>query len=162
MEENKINEEVQNNEVTVNADELAKFKETHVSKEEYDKVVAEKNSMVKALLDGQSIDIEEEKEDKRSIQDYIEDVNKDQTNLDYWVNVLAYRDKVMKEGYEDPFLPIGHNISPTDEDRAAAEKVATRMQDMINRSNGNPAIFKGLYQAEVQDISIAKPTRAKR
>lgn len=162
MEENKVIEQQdiqEKKEVTINADELAKFNETHVSKEEYDRIVAEKDSMVKAILEGQNLNVDNGSKDERDIKEYIEAVNKEgQTNLEYWENVLAYRDKVIAEGGIDPFVPNGQKIKPTDEDFAAAEKVANAMKDMVKRADGNPVIFNGLYQKEVQEVSIPKVT----
>lgn len=140
------------NTVNISAEELAKFKETHVSKEEYDKVVKEKNDLVTSILNGEKQQIEVVEEDTRTLEELAQAVNKeDQTNLGYWQNVLAYREKAIKEKGVDPFLPNGFKVSATDEDIEKAEKVANGIASMIERSNGNPNVFRQIYEAEVKD-----------
>lgn len=137
--------------VNVSADELARYKDTHVSKEEYERVLKEKNDLVTSILNGER-EHEEVEEDTRTLQELAEAVNKeDQTNLGYWENVLAYRDKAIKEKGVDPFLPNGFKVSATDEDIEKAEKVANGIASMIERSNGNPNVFRQIYEAEVKD-----------
>lgn len=146
-------QEIKEEEKTVNvsAEELAKFKETHVSKEEYEKVLKEKNDLVTSILNGER-ERKEVVEDTRTLKELAEAVNKeDQTNLGYWINVLAYRDKAIEEKGVDPFLPNGFKVSATDEDIEKAEKVANGIADMIERSKGNPNVFRQIYEAEVKD-----------
>lgn len=139
------------NTVNVSADELARYKDTHVSKEEYERVLKEKNDLVTSILNGER-EHEEVEEDTRTLQELAEAVNKeDQTNLGYWKNVLAYREKAIEEKGVDPFLPTGFKVSATDEDIEKAEKVANGIASMIERSNGNPNVFRQIYEAEVKD-----------
>lgn len=150
MEENL--EVVKEEEVTIKADELANFKKTHVSKEEYDKLKAEKDNLVKSILEGERSIEPQEEEDTRTLEELANAVNKeDQTNLSYWENVLAYRNKSIKEKNIDPFLPNGFKVKATDEDIEKAEKVAKGIENMIERSQGNPNVFRQIYEAEVRD-----------
>lgn len=143
------------NTVNISADELAKFKATHVSKEEYDKLLEEKNNLVTSILNGEKeAQTEEVEEDNRTLQDLADAIMvEDQTNLSYWQNVLAYRKKCIEEKDYDPFTPKGYKVSATDEDIAKAEKVANGIANMIERSNGNPNVFRQIYEAEVKDTT---------
>ena len=64
---------------------------------------------------------------------------------------MAYRNKSIKEKNIDPFLPNGFKVKATDEDIEKAEKVASGIADMIERSQGNPNVFRQIYEAEVRD-----------
>lgn len=161
-----VEEVAEKKEVTIDAEALAKFNQTHVTKEEYDKLLAEKNSMVQAMLNGEHLAQEEQLVNKPSLEELRNNVQKeDQTNLEYWENVLALRERTMEETGEDIFVASGHKITPTNEDYEAAERVANGMKDLIDRSLGDPTTFNSLYQKEVRDTTIPSktaPSNAKR
>lgn len=81
---------------------------------------------------------------------------KDLSNLDYCTKALQLRKALIKEGYNDPFLPIGEKIQPTDEDYKCAEKVAEGLQKLIDDSEGSPEAFNALYQSRVVDPVLPK------
>ena len=51
------------------------------------------------------------------------------------------RKALIAEGEADPFLPIGNQISPSDADVAAAQKVADILQDCVDYADGDSAVF---------------------
>ena len=71
--------------------------------------------------------------------------------MDYCTKALQLRNALIEKGENDPFLPIGEKIQPTDEDIKCAEKVADGLQRMIDESNGSPDAFNALYQSRVVD-----------
>ena len=94
----------------------------------------------------------EEKEQPVDIQALRNDLfTKDLSNLDYCTKALQLRRALIEKGENDPFLPIGEKIQPTDEDIKCAEKVADGLQRMIDESNGSPDAFNALYQSRVVD-----------
>lgn len=94
----------------------------------------------------------EEKEQPVDIQALRNDLfTKDLSNLDYCTKALQLRNALIEKGENDPFLPIGEKIQPTDEDIKCAEKVADGLQRMIDESNGSPDAFNALYQSRVVD-----------
>ena len=94
----------------------------------------------------------EEKEQTVDIQALRNDLfTKDLSNLDYCTKALQLRNALIEKGENDPFLPIGEKIQPTDEDIKCAEKVADGLQRMIDESNGSPDAFNALYQSRVVD-----------
>lgn len=78
----------------------------------------------------------------------------DQTNLEYWTNALSLREALIKEGKPDPFLPVGTNAPVTDNDIAAANRVAKSMAELVEMADGSPEAFNSLYQAHVKDINV--------
>ena len=94
----------------------------------------------------------EEKEQPVDIQALRNDLfTKDLSNLDYCTKALQLRNALIEKGENDPFLPIGEKIQPTDEDIKCAEKVADGLQRMIDESNGSPDAFNALYQSRLVD-----------
>ena len=94
----------------------------------------------------------EEKEQPVDIQALRNDLfTKDLSNLDYCTKALQLRNALIEKGENDPFLPIGEKVQPTDEDIKCAEKVADGLQRMIDESNGSPDAFNALYQSRVVD-----------
>ena len=64
-------------------------------------------------------------------------------------------DKRLEQGYND-FVPMGHNISPTDEDIEDAQNVYDFLQDLVKTADGNADVFNNEYQRRVKDIPLPK------
>lgn len=156
MEDNKdvlTNQEPQNDVVTMTASEIAEYNKNHVSKEEYDKVVNEKNAVVKAVLEGT---YEGQKGNEETYVDIDETTkylygNPDRQfkPTDYVSKVLALRKAVIhRDGEEnDPFLPYGHDVKISDSDRASAKRFAEGLQYALDQSNGDDVLFMANLQA---------------
>ena len=61
---------------------------------------------------------------------------------------------MISEGKPDPFLPIGEQILPTDEDVAAANKVAAVLQECVDYAEGDSAVFTNELQRRLVDVKI--------
>lgn len=81
---------------------------------------------------------------------------KDLSNLDYCTKALQLRDALINQGENDPFLPIGEKIQPTEDDIRCANKVAEGLKKMIEDSEGSPEAFDALYQSRVVDPVLPK------
>lgn len=77
------------------------------------------------------------------------------SNREYIKCALEARKAIIDSGKEDPFVPRGEKIYPTDEDYACAEKVAAGLQEMVDQSENDEG-FLALYQARVRDIPIPR------
>lgn len=60
----------------------------------------------------------------------------------------------MAEGKPDPFLPVGNQIAPTDDDIAAAERVAKVLQECVDYADGDSAVFTNELQRRTIDIKV--------
>lgn len=79
------------------------------------------------------------------------------SNLDYATKALELRKAVMDNGGQDPFLPSGHNVVPTDEDIEAANRVADALQHCIDTADGDSAIFTNeLYRITVDTAPVKR------
>ena len=60
----------------------------------------------------------------------------------------------MAEGKPDPFLPIGEQIMPTDQDIQTAQKVADVLQECVDYAEGDSAVFTNELQRRLVDVKI--------
>ena len=130
---------------------LKKLRDTTVPKTEYEKLKGENKRLLDTLVSGGSIDPEAAPGDKRTTEEIREQLfERETTNLQYWQNALALRERVMDEGGRDPFLPYAHDYVPTEEDIAASERVVEAVTMCIERADGDPDIFTN----ELQRITV--------
>lgn len=130
---------------------LKKLRDTTVPKTEYEKLKGENKRLLDTLVSGGSIDPEDAPGDKRTTEEIREQLfERETTNLQYWKNALALRERIMDEGGRDPFLPYAHDYVPTEEDIAASERVVEAVTMCIERADGDPDIFTN----ELQRITV--------
>lgn len=130
---------------------LKKLRDTTVPKTEYEKLKGENKKLLDTLVNGGSINPEDAPGDKRTVEEIRKELFEgDCTNLQYWKNALALREKVMDEGGRDPFLPFAHDYVPTEEDIAASNRVVEAVTSCIEIADGDPDIFTN----ELQRITV--------
>lgn len=122
---------------------IKQLKANSVDKSRYDKVVAENKKLLKSLVNGESIETAAP-EETVGVEDLRKDLfspDSDMNNLDYITKALQLREKLIECGDRDPFLPWGHNITPTDQDIEAAERTARIMQECVDYADGDSEVF---------------------
>ena len=119
------------------------LKENTVSKEDYNKLLVENKRLLKTVIDGQPGDIETPPTAKhRPIQEIRDELfNKENNNLRYAELSLELRDAILEDGGEDPFVPYGEKIQPTQDDREKAEKTAKIFKECIEYAQGDSQLF---------------------
>lgn len=133
---------------------IKELKQNSVDRAEYDKLRAENKKLLDSIVNGQSVEVESVPE-KKSIEELREAyLKEDQTNLEYITNTLNLRKALIEEGKPDPFLPIGNQILPTDEDVAAANKVASILQECVDYAEGDSSVFTNELQRRLVDVKI--------
>lgn len=133
---------------------IKSLKQNSVDRAEYDKLRAENKKLLDSIVNGQSVEVESVPE-KKSIEELREAyLKEDQTNLEYITNTLNLRKALIEEGKPDPFLPIGNQILPTDEDVAAANKVASILQECVDYAEGDSSVFTNELQRRLVDVKI--------
>lgn len=135
---------------------IQQLKQNSVDKAKYDALRLENKKLLDAVVNGIPVETQAQvqKEDIQTLRSKANNPN--QTNLEYWTNVLRVRNRLLEEGYEDPFVPQGAKINATKADYEQANKVATILQEMIDESDGDPNVFLNEYQRRVKDTSIKK------
>lgn len=162
--QNENNENVNENE-EMSADDyvdaINKLKNETVSKADYEKLKADNKKLMNAVLNGQPGEPNEEKtETVEQLQKDLKGLKKElavaqemgMSNLEFCSKALKYREKAMALGLQDPFVP-NSPTGPDDNDFKSAQKVAERLQQCVDEANGNPAVFRNLFEQAVRDDS---------
>lgn len=140
------------------AEEVKKLKANSVPKTEYDKVVAEKKVLAKALAEGADVPDNEKQEVKPDVKELRKKLltagETGLSNVEYVQTALELRNALLAEGKKDPFLPLEIKRRATKEDYAGAQRVADFLQDCLDQATGedgkpddimfNAALQKGL------------------
>lgn len=147
---------VETGEAVDNTDYIAaikELKEKSVDRSKYDQLRAENKKLLDSIVNGTPVEVT--KEEKKSIGELREAyLKEDQSNLEYITNTLKLREALIAEGKPDPFLPIGNQIMPTDEDVATANKVAQVLQECVDYAEGDSAVFTNELQRRMVDVKI--------
>ena len=137
---------------------INELKQNSVSKEDYNKVVAEKNKYLKALIDGNQVAEVQNKEpvDIDSLRKELFSGEKDLTNLEYAKKALELRDAIIERDGVDIFVGRGSKLTPTDEDYEAAQRVADGFQQCIDVAQGDSEIFTRELMRITEDVAPHK------
>ena len=132
---------------------INELKQNSVNREDYNKLKAENKKLLDSIVNGTPVEVQSPQ--RKSIEElraaYLKE---DQTNLEYISNALKLREALISEGKPDPFLPVGEQILPTDEDVAAANKVASVLQECVDYAEGDSAVFTNELQRRLVDVKI--------
>ena len=133
---------------------INELKQNSVDRESYEKLRAENKKLLDSIVNGTDAGLSKP-EERKSIEElraaYLKE---DQSNLEYITNALKLREALMAEGKPDPFLPIGEQILPTDEDIATANKVAAVLQECVDYAEGDSNVFTNELQRRLVDVKI--------
>lgn len=136
---------------------IKELKQNSVDKQKYIDLRNENKKLLDAVVNGQLVE-KPNVEKKANLDELRKNVfqNDHQTNLEYIDNVLKLRTALIESGQEDPFVPQGSKVNATQADYDRANKVARILQEMVDESEGDPAVFLNEYQRRVKDTSIKK------
>ena len=144
-------------EVVDNTDYIAaikELKENSVDRSKYDALKAENKKLLESIVNGQEIE-QTKQEEKKSVEElraaWLDENN---NNLQYIENTLKLREAIIAEGKPDPFLPLGQNIVPTDQDVQTAQKVADILQECVDYADGDSNVFTNELQRRLVDVKI--------
>ena len=148
---------VTGNDAVDNTDYIAaikELKENSVDRSKYEALRAENKKLLDSIVNGTEI-AQPAVEEKKSTEELRAAYPKeDQSNLEYIENALKLREAIISEGKPDPFLPIGEQIMPTDDDVKTAEKVATVLQECVDYAEGDSSVFTNELQRRLVDVKI--------
>ena len=134
---------------------INELKQNSVSKEDYNKVVAEKNKYLKALIDGNQVAEVQNKEpvDIDGLRKELFSGEKDLTNLEYAKKALELRNALIERDGVDIFVGRGSKLTPTDDDYEAAQRVADGFQQCIDVAQGDSEIFTRELMRITEDVA---------
>ena len=129
------------------------LKANSVDRSKYDELRSENKKLLDAIVNGTEIALPQG--EKKSIEELRANyLKEDQSNLEYISNALALREALISEGQPDPFLPIGSQILPSDEDVKAAERVASVLKECVDYAEGDSSVFTNELQRRLVDVKV--------
>lgn len=120
---------------------IQELKQNSVNRSDYDKLKAENKKLIDAVVNGQTIEVNQGPQYRPVDEIRDELFNHEHSNLDYVKLALELRGALIAKGETDPFLPVGSQISPTADDEEKAEKVAQIYQECIDYADGDSKLF---------------------
>lgn len=155
------NQEILQNQETVEDEsydvvsEINKIKENTVSKDEYNRLRAERDKYAKALIEGTQVT---EPKQAVPIADLREKLlNSDSlSNLDYVQTALQLREAILEDTGEDIFVGKGSKLTPDDNDYLKAQQVADAFQHCVEVSDGNSEIFTRELMRITNDVKLPR------
>jgi hypothetical protein len=172
MEQNELNENVvETNDAQVNDSEylintIKELKANTVSKEKYDRLVAENKGLADALKTGQQITlVEPEKEvdiDELRAELYGGSRSKTMPNIEYVEKTLQLRKALIERGEPDPFMPNGHDYQYDQRDQETANLIADTLQQCLDRAQGDNNVFTAEFLRNMKDDTPLKNLRGRK
>lgn len=171
MEDNLLNnenvtQEVQENDSQYLIDTINEMKQTMVSKEKYDRLVAENKGLADALKTGQQVTlVEPEKEvdiDELRAELYGGSRSKTMPNIEYVQKTLQLRQALIDKGEPDPFMPNGHEYQYDQRDQDTANLIADTLQQCLDRAQGDNNVFTAEFLRNMKDDNPLKNLRGQR
>lgn len=154
MQETNLNNETTN--VVDNTDYITaikELKENSVERSKYEALRADNKRLLEAVINGSPVENTVKPQvDIQALRNELFN-NENQTNLQYVENALKLRTALIESGEQDPFLPYGSKIVPTDEDIATANRVAAVLQECVDYADGDSAIFTNEVQRRTVDTA---------
>ena len=128
------------------------IKQNTVSKTEYERVKAEKDKYLKALIEGSQVaDEKKEPVDIAKLKEKFGNRDVPMTDLEYWQTSLALHESTLEqEGWND-YAQFNKTVPPTEDALKNADKLYKKMKEMVDEADGNAQVFKNLYQQRVID-----------
>ena len=160
-------EEINEQETAVTEEEfdavaaINELKNNSVAKSEYNKVIAERDKYLKALIEGNQIEEKKPREGKSIDTLRKELFQQESTNLDFAKNALELRNAIIESNGIDVFVGSGHHLVPTDDDYASAQKVADALQHCIEIADNDPEIFTRELMRITNDVAPAVKINSK-
>ena len=128
------------------------IKANTVSKEEYNKLKAEKDKYLKALIEGSQV--ADEKKEPVDIDELRTSLfTKDLDNLTFAKKALELRNELIDKEGVDIFVGRGNKYAPTQTDYEAAQRVADAFQSCIDVADGDSEIFTRELMRITNDVA---------
>lgn len=137
---------------------INEMKQNSVDKKQYEKLKAENQRLLDALVEGKQIDMP--KEEPVSINDLRKKLfTEELSNLEYIDTTLKLRDAIIEKGEPDPFLPYGDKVNLTQDTIDRAQHTADVLKECVDFADGD----SGIFTAELQRRTIeAMPAYGRR
>lgn len=125
-------------------DAIQELKSTTVSKDLYNKIVAERDQLIKTVMTNPPTTAPAEVEQVRSLKECNRALfsERPKNACDLMSKMLDVRDAALREGEPDPFLSISRHVTPGAMSARRAEEIAQIYRDCLDYADGDPRIFE--------------------
>lgn len=132
------------------------LKQNSVDRSKYEELKAENKKLLNSIVNGQEVAVQEGPK-YRDVNEIREELfNNEHNNLDYIKLALELRNTLIAKGEQDPFLPVGKQISPTREDIEKADMVAQVYQECVDYAEGDSALFTQELMRRTRDVKVRR------
>lgn len=127
--------------------EIQRLKAETVSKADYQKLKADNKKLIEALANGETIEgkVEPKVEPIEKINNLRKELfgsgSNSMNDLDMVSKMLELRKEIIDNGGTDPFLPKGHKVRITDNDKECANRVARVLTECVEDAEGSNRRF---------------------
>jgi hypothetical protein len=144
---------------------INEMKKNSVSREQYEKIIQERNKLADAVINGSAAPSVEAKPtvDIAELRTKLfspKACDKGMTDLDFMSNALKLRSAILEQEGKDIFLPAGKGIIVTTEDKEQAENAAQLFQSCVDYADGDPAVFKNELMRHIVDVDVNRSAKA--
>ena len=148
-----------NNEVEKNyLEQIKNLKENTVSKELYEKALAENKKLLSDYVNG-TVAVDNPELQVTLEQARLAYQQPGMNNLDQAKATLQLRKKMMENGLGDPFLANG--VDPTVQDITDAQQVADFLESCIETAQGDAAVFQAEFYRGLQETPMVAAKKGK-
>lgn len=137
---------------------IEELKAGSVEKSKYDALQAECSKLIKALANGERLEGSTQPTSKPNMQELRAQMcdlaSKDAPNVEVVSKALEMVDAAAKLGLPHPFIPSGSQITATAEDYDAADRVTTKLRELVDACGGNNDIFTATLMSQLVDVPV--------
>lgn len=136
-------------------DIIESMRDNTVSKDDYEKLQAEKSELLKRLARGQ-FDPKKEQEKSVDLSALRKKIFSQNTNnLEFCKSAVELRDELLKQsdGKTDIFMPNGRDYVFSNDDKVAADAVADVIKECIADCGGSSEVFTAMLNSRMVDPS---------
>ena len=124
-------------------DVINDLKANTVSKDRYDRLLADNKKLLQSISKGESIEgtpAPKTPTIKEAVAP-LADRDNITVSLEFAKQSLAFREAVIAAGKRDPYLPQGDDVAPTSNDYERASKMEKAFKHCIEVADGDEAVF---------------------
>lgn len=150
-----VEQQPQDNQIYIDA--LKDINSKMVPIERFNKMVNERDNLWNTLVSGGQVATAEAVTEKEPIENIVKDMRnlRGANDIKFYEKALEFRKRVLEETGEDCFVSRGHNVAPTAESYAKAERNAQIYQECLDYANGDNKVFINELQRRMNESPLA-------
>ena len=146
------------NDNQVYLDTIKDLKQNTVSKQRYDKLVAERDQLIATLVNGEQITAVTPPAEKKSLEQIMTEQKqyaKKKDACNYLKSCLEFRERAFEEYGVDCFVANNYNVKPTEQAYIDAQKTADIYQECLDYANGDKKVLVNELQRRMLENPLS-------